>query len=188
MKKLLYLLILLALPNAAFAFGPGQPYAGLGFFFQNMFKVTDSPTAAKSPFGEVYVPELVLGYKLPLVFPSLAWTILGKKIDDGEKRRSVIRLDVPFLFPLSEVELKGGLGILLSRVHGDASTVTLRNGGSTSDFYVPEGSRASRLFYLVAGAAYTLRAPLRFDLDLIVTGPLSKRRSLNISLRGGYVF
>jgi len=72
MRKLLCLIILLALPNAAFAFGPGQPYAGLGFFFQNMFKVTDSPTAAKSPFGEVYIPELVLGYKLPLVFPSLA--------------------------------------------------------------------------------------------------------------------
>jgi hypothetical protein len=176
---------LISLPAQAADTGP---YAGLGMFFQNMLKVTESEKAARSLYGEVYLPELVAGYRFWNVFPTFGWTILGKKINDGEKRRYVMRIDLPYVFGYdSETELKAGFGMLFHRIRGDGQSVSLRNGSSTSTFYVPSGNRSSATFYLSAGLGL-IRNAFRFDFDLVAGEPFSRRRSINFSMRGGYVF
>jgi hypothetical protein len=169
---------------------PDRPfYLGLGLFFQNVTRVSSSPTAAPSLLGEAYFPELLLGYRLPRLFPTFGWTVLGKAANDGQMRRSLMRLDLPYLFPAGpdQVQAKAGLGFLFQRLHGPASVESLRNGPIVSDFYVPGGTRSSRLLYLSGGAAFG-RGRWRFDLDLLATGLLSSRRAFHLSLRSGYAF
>lgn len=164
------------------------PYAGLGMFFQNMMKVTESERATKSLLGEAYLPELVAGYRFWNLFPTFGWTILGKKIPDGEKRRYVMRLDLPYVFPYDhETEIKAGFGMLFHRIRGGGQSVSLRNGASTSTFYVPSGNRSSATFYLSGGLGL-VRNAFRFDFDLVLGGVFTRRRTVNLGIRGGYVF
>jgi len=179
------LLFLFTLPAHAAATGP---YAGLGFFFQNMLKVTESEKATRSLLGEAYFPEVVAGYRFWNLFPTFGWTILGKQIQDGEKRRYVMRLDLPYVIPYdAETELKAGIGMLFHRIRGEGSDISIRNGGGTSTFFVPSGNRSSAVFYLNGGLAI-VRNALRFDFDLLLGGPFTRRRSINFGVRGGYVF
>lgn len=182
-----WILLFLLVSSSAWA-APTGPYAGLGIFFQNMLKVTHSEKATRSLLGEAYAPELVAGYRFWNLFPTFGWTVFGKKINDGEKRRSVMRIDLPYVFPYDpETELKAGVGMLFHRIRGDGGAVELRNGGSTSTFYVPEGNRSSSIFYLSGGLAL-VRNAFRFDFDLVLGGPFTRRRSVNLGIRGGYVF
>lgn len=183
--KTWFLLFLISLPAQAAETGP---YAGLGMFFQNMLKVTESEKATKSLYGEVYLPELVAGYRFWNVFPTFGWTILGKKIQDGDKRRYLMRIDLPYVIPYDgETELKAGIGMLFHRIRGEGSSISIRNGGSVSTFYVPSGNRSSATFYLSGGLAL-VRNAFRFDFDLLLAGPFTRRRSVNFAMRGGYVF
>lgn len=184
MKRWLFLFLFTLSAQAADA----GPYAGLGMFFQNMLKVTESEKATRSLYGEVYLPELVAGYRFWNLFPTFGWTILGKKIPDGEKRRYVMRIDIPYVFPYdAETEIKAGFGMLFHRIRGDGQSVSLRNGSSTSTFYVPSGNRSSATFYLGGGLGL-IRNALRFDFDFVLGEPLTRRRSFNFGMRGGYVF
>jgi hypothetical protein len=184
--KTLVLLFLFSLSAQASETGP---YAGLGTFFQNMMKVTNSETASRDLLGEAYAPEVLVGYRVWHLFPAFGWTVFGRKSNEGDKKRYVMRLDLPYLFPYSnELELKAGLGMFFYRIRGEGGSVSIRNGGSTSTFYVPSGNRSSAFFYFSGGAGLLLRASWRLDFDVLLGEPLSRRRSFNLSLRGGYVF
>jgi hypothetical protein len=186
--KLLLLTLALFSAGRANAAEINRPYAGLGIFHQNIGKVTDDATAAPSYLGETYFPELVFGWRFERFLPTLGWTILGRKTNDGEKRHSVMRLELPYLFPLfSGIQPKAGMGLMLYQIYGEGSTVTLRNGGSTSNFYVPGGSRTSKIFYAALGGGFE-HGNLRADVDLLISGLLTTRRAFHLSLRGGYVF
>jgi hypothetical protein len=168
-----------------------RPYLGLGTFFQNMLKITNQPKGSATFLGESYFPELVVGYRMEHFFPSFGWTILGNKSNDGSKKRGILRLNLPYLIGRHDrFEFKGGAGLLFYRIYGDASTVSIRNGASGTgytDFYVPGESRSSQIFYVSGGAGYVYEK-WRTDLDILISGPLSRKRALNLAIRGGYVF
>jgi hypothetical protein len=187
MRKFFFLTLFF--PGIALAEFKEGVYASAGMFFQNMFKVSCGPCASRSAVGEVYLPELVVGYRTKNLLPTLAVTISGNKANDGDMQRSTVRLDLPYLFPHNEsIEWKAGLGYLVYRLKSDGATVTLRNGSSTSTFYVPAGTISGSQFYVMGGMGYLLEKGIRFDLDVILGNLLTTKRTLNFSLRGGYVF
>jgi hypothetical protein len=187
MRKLV--LFILLLPQIASAESKEGIYAGLGFFFQNIMKVSSGPKAQISPLGEIYLPDLVLGYRFHHWFPSIGITVLGNKTNDGEKRRSVMRLDFPYVVSSSsEQEWKAGLGYMIHEIGGDGGAISLRNGSSTSTFYVPTGNQSSSQIYLSGGLGLLLEKGFRYDFDLMIGSILTTKRNFNFSARGGYVF
>lgn len=178
------------LPNSALAAESKEGiYASAGLFFQNMLKVSSGPTASRSTFGETFLPDFVFGYRVDRWFPTLGLTIPGNKGNDGEVRRTILRIDLPYLFPTSkELEWKAGLGYMVYQLKSDGATVSLRNGSTFSNFYVPAGTQSGSQFYVMGGAAYVFDKGFRADLDLLLGGILTTKRNVNLSLRGGYVF
>lgn len=186
--RILFLLALLFPGLASAEFKEGV-YASAGMFLQNMFKVSSGPSASRSAVGEAYLPEVVIGYRTKNLLPTLGVTLSGNKANDGEMKRSIVRLDLPYLFPHNDsIEWKAGLGFLVYRLKSDGATVTLRNGSSTSTFYVPAGAQSGSQIYFMGGMGYLLEKGIRFDLDIILGNILTTKRTLNFSLRGGYVF
>lgn len=191
-KGLLYvwLAIVFCLPSSTVAAESKEGiYASAGLFFQNMLKVSSGPTASRSTVGETFLPDFVFGYRVDRWFPTLGLTIPGNKGNDGEMKRTILRIDLPYLFPTSnELEWKAGLGYMIYQLKSDGATVSLRNGSSFSNFYVPAGTQSGSQFYLMGGAAYVFNNGFRADVDLLLGGILTTKRNVNLSLRGGYVF
>ena len=138
----------------------------------------------------MYFPELQLGYRYGPWLPALSFTPVSKRAGDGDRRRSVLRLHLPYQFPLADTPLavRAGGGLLVHRLHGEGGSVELRNAGNLQTFYVPSETRTLRIFYLSAGLGLTLHPRWIGNLDLLVSGPLSRRRAVSLSLGGGYVF
>lgn len=165
-------------------------FLGGGFFFENMLKVSSTDAGSRSLLGEAYFPELKMGYRFGNWFPLLGYTPLGNRSGEGNKRRGLVRLQMPYVFfPVgySGWEWKAGPGILIHRIYGEGGGVALRNGGQAKVYYTPTGTSTTRLLYVTGGAAY-VEENWRYDVDLIVTGILSTRRAFSLSFGAGYVF
>lgn len=192
--SVLFLLAYVALLPAARAEEGEAPiakrgvYLGAGFFFQNALKVASGESAARSLLGEAYFPEIVMGYRFARWFPAVGYTPFGSQSGEGNKKRMLVRVQAPYTLDLGDNwEAKGGPGLLIQRIYGKGGFTELGNGGNTKEYYTPGDTRTLRLLYLAAGAAY-LNENWRYDLDFIVTGLLSSRRAVSLSLGAGYVF
>lgn len=166
-------------------------YAGLGPLFQNMLKVAKGDRGERALFGEAYFPELFVGYQYRSLLPTLSYTPFGRRAGDGERRHAVLRLHVPYLLPIAGTpfEARVGGGLLVHRLYGKGGTVELRNAGSVQTYYVPTENRATRILYASVGLGLvSLDQRWRGNLDLLISGPLSRKRAFNLSLGGGYVF
>ena len=162
-------------------------YVGAGIFCQNMLKTTTSTLGKANIFGTVYAPELSLSTRLSLgssyLFPTIGYTVIAKTESDGVKKR-LLTMTLPYAFPLeSALDFKLGPGWMIYSISGDGSAVTLLNGVSSSTFYEPGSTQASSVFYLDFGFGSSFNDRIRFDLDAIVPGLLSSRRSLNVAAR-----
>lgn len=78
-----------------------------------------------------------------------------------------------------------GTGFLMQLVQGAGGSVELDNGGGTSTFYRPSRLIAARVLYLDVGFAYQ-QGRLRYEIDALLTGLLSSRRSVGFVLQAGY--
>lgn len=165
-------------------------YAGGGFHFSNLLKVSGSDRGSRALLGEAYFPELTVGFRTGRWFPLFGFSLLGNALSEGNKHRGVMRLQVPYVFTRAEdsnLEWKAGPGIVMYRVYGPGGTVRLGNGNATTDFHVPEKNSAIRLLYLMGGLAIT-DGQVRYDFDFIATGFLTNRRAFTLTAGAGYVF
>ena len=69
----------------------------------------------------------------------------------------------------SNIDLRYGLGTFLNRISGDGSTLTLNNGSSTSNFYVPSELQTSYTSSLNFGLKLNVSSNwlLRFDTQIM---------------------
>lgn len=166
-------------------------FVGLGTISQNMGKVGHNEKGQRALTGEAYFPELIFGWRTDSVFPAIGWTPFGNRGKDGAKRHSLITFSLPFVFADAgrALEWKLGAGLQAYRVHGPGGPVTLRNGATTSTFYVPSANRFSLTYFLLAGAGLRLGdGGWRVDADFTLGGALSRRRAVGLMIRSGYVF
>ncbi|RZA07793.1 MAG: hypothetical protein EOP11_06715 [Proteobacteria bacterium] len=188
--RLLLLFSLLAMaPAGARAESARGFYAGGGFFSANLAKIAAGESGSRSIIGDVYFPEISLGYRFGAWFPLFGYSLFGKSFPESTKRRGILRLQVPYVFSRDDSpwEWKAGLGCLIHRIYGDGGATDLANGSNRQTYYVPgEGSNA-RILYAVGGAGYQA-GRLRYDLDLMFSGVLSTRRAFHLAAGAGYVF
>ena len=65
-------------------------------------------------------------------------------------------------------------------VSGDGASQTLNNGSSTATFYHPGSSKKATNLFLDFGIGVGIGSRLRADVDAMIPGVLTSRRSANI--------
>lgn len=174
--------------NASYASTYGRSvFVGAGSFSQNLLKITGSSDASKSFFGQLYAPQMSLMGDFRVssaveVFPTFAFTPISATGANGVKK-SVMLFTLPFGWAWgSSSVVKVGPGLMMYSVSGDGASQTLNNGSSTATFYRPGSSQTAKEIVLDLGAAFELFDNFRLDLDAVIPGLLTTRRSLNISV------
>lgn len=163
-------------------------YLGAGGIAYNMSRFGQSATGETSTLGDVY-PAFSLGMPLDLsifrVSPMAAYTLFGKTNADATKTR-VLAVTLPMAIGASPtVDIKAGPGVIWFTSSGPGGSVTMPNGTSTSNYYLPSDSRSSRLYVLTAGLALKSER-YRVDLDGLVSDPFTSRRAVNLALLFSY--
>ena len=172
---------------------PSEPnvFFGLsGLFYDFGGKASGNPTGATGLAGGFY-PELTATYRYFwqdwIAIPTLGFSFLGHSDrDDGASRRvyhlgANLARKLPYFNEL--IEVRTGLGILFYRISGNGGVIELDNGTGKDKFFKPAYSETTRVFYLDLGGGVNLltigRGKLRADLDFLISGFLTARRSVN---------
>lgn len=92
-------------------------------------------------------------------------------------------------YKVSIVHFVLGTGLFITRIAGDGGTETLKNGNSTDDFPVPEGSAFTRNFIINAGFGVDFNQKWSADLHTYIFNlTKSEDRSFSLALSGTYHF
>lgn len=103
---------------------------------------------------------------------------------DGNTKQFTFHTDVPFSIPIfSFLKLRMGPGLEWQWIVTKAETISLNNGTSTSDFYIPGGNRLIILMTVQAGLEIRFSQHICLNGDVTVLSVASKeRRSYQVSL------
>ena len=196
-SKILFHLIwvnLIALPSLAgdALIESPEMVLGLGLLDLNVAKYSTSTTGSTGIVGTVS-PTVGLRFDA-LVFgqaisPMVSYTLLGKKNVDQEKTKSLL-VTLPFDFSIgsSGLHLKFGPGVLWRSIAGPSKTSTTKtmpNGSGTAQFYLPDRTSTSRIVIADLGVGTGYEA-YRFDLDFLIAGALTSRRTASAAFTVGY--
>ncbi len=179
------LLLVVMIPVRGFGSPPSTLYVGTGVFLQNMLTTTTTPESSANVIGQMNLPQVSLmadfrgssGFGMA---PSVALTPVAITGGNGVKK-SMLLASIPFAWRVGQsASFKLGPGLLQYSVSGDGGTTELSNGTGTSTFYLPGSTKSSKVFVLNVGMGFDLFRSFRFDLDAVVPGALSSKRSLNL--------
>jgi hypothetical protein len=81
-------------------------------------------------------------------------------------------------FPVSAIDVTLGMGWLHRTINASGGTVTLNNGGGTSQFALPPVSSSQNLIFVSVGGGFTL-SDYRFDFEAWITN-LSKSATRSV--------
>lgn len=156
-------------------------FLGTGATLYNMGKITSTDDASTSLLGQFYLPltltaSFSLNPRLKLI-PQISYTPLGVKSADEITKRILTAGISTGYFTSPRTQLKTGLGLMSYSISGPGGTVQRSNGTSTSTFALPSTSVSTQTIYLDLGLAYLWGPFIRFDVDALVQGAFSSRRS-----------
>lgn len=167
--------------------------AGLGAIAHDIGgRVAGAPDGS-STFVGTWFPQIRLSTRWGEQWgfePSLHYTFPWRSDMDDSSTRSILSLSGVASYSLSSIHLKGGAGYLIYFVSGKGGKAILNNGNSTSEFYKPNRTSMSRMFYLTLGCGLKLieNPPVRADFDVWNTGLLSERRAVSFLTSISYGF
>ena len=120
--------------------------------------------------------------------PSLGWVFPWRTGEDGSVNIYTTQLSADFAYRfLSWMKVRIGPGLQWELISSQGQTVTLNNGGGTSDFYLADSSTSA--FTLTANLSFEFLIVGGFSLgtDFYVLAPLdSESRDYKIALMAGY--
>jgi hypothetical protein len=178
-----------AAPSNSFA----QQFKDLGFHvgghteFYNAIQ-TDTNGATRK-----FDPKPLLGFSSEIELnpawrlgPELLW-VLPQGSDGVSKNLFMIRLDAIWMGG-DWWRLRGGTSLMVNNIRGTGGSVTLENGGSTSEFYLPAESRTAINNTIDFGGELTLR-DFAFRFQTYWYAPLkSDRRQMSYALVLSYYY
>ena len=167
--------------------GPGPLGLGAGLFNPHMGEVqTDLNGSTKSvdlhPFITAtasynFTQEMALEGHLGLGIPQTS--------QDQSIKKSYHFANLYFVYRYLNFDFSAGPGVLLTRISGEGGTKTLRNGNTSSSFYIPSASSTASNTTLNIGAGTTFEKLLKANIMAVWTNPTVKEKrsiSLNFSL------
>lgn len=159
--------------------------AGLGVYSQSMFSVTRSKSGSMAPFGTLY-PTLGFLFQFSKVEPAFQYTLAGRTAGDDAATVSFLTVQVPWVHRIEMWTFKVGPAAEVGFISGRGGSTTLRDGTGMSHFALPRRTRVTSIVMLDFGGSFLVLPRFRLDLDLMVSGILSSRRSLSMLIQGGY--
>jgi hypothetical protein len=188
-----------AIPEVAGARASGSGarfFVGAGVLSHQPGRMSGSRTGAASSLGLV-MPTLGLQLRMTedwLFGPesvdfslSLSGTPIPHSSSDGSSSTHLVSPLARLTRRLGSWDAGLGLGLMFYRVSGSGGISSQRNGSSSQDFVLP-GSSSLAIYGLVDLAAGVSFWKLRADADVLLSGLLSARRSVDLLVGVSYGF
>lgn len=190
MKKMLFFVLLLFSCNA---FCLSTFWLGAGTTTRNVGSAQNELSGDTVTFG--FNPTLIVGTTLPFFFPGIYLSPgIGYAKYLSNNKDNTSRNEIILQYHLAQeiipaFYLRYGFSNTITKIGGDGGTVSLKNGDSTSTFYVPEETKTSFMGSLDLGFEMLLESTFGARLQLSVDRFLSsERRRLSHLLTMNYYF
>lgn len=162
---------------------------GIGTFVPNAFRAQSDVDAGREKLA--FNPFLSLHYPFRLsnrffFVPELAYAIHTGQ-EDNTSKQTIILSYVSAYSWTGKTLLRFGFANEITKFSGDGGSVTLNNGSSTAEFFVPEESVTTYTSSIVLGSEFLVNPKWSLRLDGHITRFLSsERRGFNYLLSINY--
>lgn len=179
------------IPGVSHSYGdaPRRLYLGAGLITSGLNTAADSATGDLGLIGRQYLQLGIMTrfsfWESWAVAPSLHFTPLSRALEDSAGTSSVLMATLPLVHKLSVFDVKLGSGVSYQFLRGEGGIVELRDGNATDEFALPGRNESIRTLHLALGLGVG-HDRIRFDLDAIVAGALSSRRTYSLVTQVSY--